>query len=136
MVSVTTRLEESSAQPIHFKRVIQKGELHYFLQLYLEGSALPFHKGATVVFTDGAKIQWTDALVESTRKGTHYNGQCEILLTEDLVDQFQEKQVALIKLSSCERVLTPTQTQGVAYLINCVLFADLFDGKSNEVVSH
>ena len=131
---ITTCPGERSSEPVHYKRVKETGEVRYFLQLYTEKGALHPKKGATVIFKDGAKIEWTEAIVTSTYQEGHYTNYCEIILTEDLVEQFQEKEIALIKLSMQERELDSRQSQRAKHLINCVIFSDLPAVKSADVV--
>lgn len=134
-VVMTANIEHPFIEPVQYERVNEKGQTQYLVHLYIKGgSSLP-QKGATVVFKDGAKIQWTDASVQSFFEKGHYVSHCVIKLPEDLLEQFQEEEIAFIKLSMNEQSLTFHQAQRAKTLLNCVLFSDVIAVQSDKVIS-
>ncbi len=95
------------------------------------GTFLPRH-GAIIAFTDGSRIEWQDAEVESVLKGAAYTSQCSIRLDEE---QIQQKDIASIKLHTHEHLLTSRQYQRAKDIINYVIGVDLIELKSDQVVS-
>ena len=134
-VVMTASVEHPFIEPVQYERVDEHGQTQYFVHLYTQaGSFLP-QKGATVVFKDGAKIQWTDASINSFFEKGQYVSRCVIKLPEDLLEQFQEKEIAFIKLSINEQSLTLPQSQRAKSILNCVLFSDVIAVQSDKVVS-
>ncbi|UFH54593.1 hypothetical protein [Spirosoma sp. KNUC1025] len=127
--------DQLSTESVHYKRVKEKGKVQYFLMLSTEAGTSHPQKGAAVVFKDGSKVEWTDALVEFSLKNGHYTSYCEIKLAEDIVDYFRDKEIAFIQLSSHKGALDLAQSQRAKTLINCIIFSDLIDIKSDQVVS-
>ncbi|SFF13425.1 hypothetical protein [Spirosoma endophyticum] len=134
-VVMTTSVEQQSIEPVQYERIDEKGQTQYLLHLYTETGSFLSPKGATVVFKDGAKIQWTDAVVKSFFQKGHYVSRSIIELPEDLVEQFQEKEIAFIKLSLNEQWLTFSQSQRAKNILTCVLFSDVIAIKSDAVIS-
>ena len=135
VVTTVTSPHKHSPEPIQYKRTSENGQVRYFILLYAEGSSSLHQKGATVVFKDGAKIEWTDAVVEANVQGNQYTSYCLINLTDDIIEQFQEKEIAFIKINTHEQVLDSDQSQRAKTLLNRMLFSDLPDFKSDRIVS-
>ncbi|GAB3794681.1 hypothetical protein GCM10028819_09170 [Spirosoma humi] len=136
VVVTTTQVGKPSTEPIQYRRVQQKGQTRFFLQLYTAGgSALP-QKGATVFFTDGSSIQWPNVAVTSWLNEAGHTSHCLIKLVENEIEQFQDKTVASLTLFTHKRLVTVQQAQRAKNLINCVIGADLIDIKSDQLVRH
>ena len=135
VVVMTTQVGKPSTEPIHYRRVQEKGQTWFFVQLYTSGGSVLPQKGATVLFTDGSSIQWPQVALVSVLNGTGYTSHCLINLAEEEIEQFQDKTVASLTLCTHQRLLTSHQAQRAKDIINCVIGADLMKIESDKLVS-
>ncbi|RZM28326.1 MAG: hypothetical protein EOO88_09395 [Pedobacter sp.] len=122
-------------EPVQYKQVKEKGGTRFYVQLYTLGGSFIDQKGATIFFTDGTVLEWPQARVKAGFKGKAHVSQCSLKLTEDEIGQFQEKKIISLTLSAQERSLSWAQSQRAQDIINCVLYADYCDIKSDKLVN-
>ncbi|AKD53748.1 hypothetical protein SD10_01370 [Spirosoma radiotolerans] len=123
-------------EPVQYEQVTDNGTTQFYIHIYaLEGSLVD-RKGAYVIFKDGTVLAWPQAKVMASPKGVVDVNQCLLRLTESEIEQFQEKQIISIRLSTQERSLTLAQSQRAQNIINCVLYAQYSDIKSDKLVNH
>lgn len=135
---VTVRSTSTGAnwtEPVQYKQVTQKGGTQFYVQLYALGGSYVDQKGATVFFTDGTVLAWPEAKVKAGFKGAAHVSKCWLKLTENEIGQFQEKKIISLKLSAQERSLSWDQAQRAQDIINCVLYADYCEIKSDKLVN-
>jgi hypothetical protein len=85
---------------------------------------------------DGTVLAWPQAKIKASLKGIVDVNQCLLRLTESEIEQFQEKQIVSIRLSTQERSFTLAQSQRAQDIINCVIYAQYCDIKSDKLVNH
>lgn len=122
-------------EPVQYTRVTKKGVTQFYIQLYVLGGSSMNQQGASVFFKDGTVLEWPKAEAEITSNGTTQVSQCQLKLTESEMEQFQEKQIARINLSTYNRSLTTMQSQRAQDIINCVIYADYCAIKFDEHVN-
>lgn len=121
-------------EPVQYKKVSEKGVTHFYVQLYALGGSATNQPGASVLFNDGTVLEWPKAEVKVDVKGTTSVSVCQIELTENEIEQFQEKGIDRLRLSTHERPLTTIQSQRAQDIINCVIYAEYFDVKVDKLV--
>ncbi|WP_420149411.1 hypothetical protein [Spirosoma sp.] len=126
--------DEKCNEVVRYKRSKERGQVQFFLQLTVKGGTVIPQHGATVLFKDGASIEWVDAVVTSTSKGDELTSQCLIKLTEEDVEHFQEREIALIRLATQEHIFDKTQSLRAKSKINQIICADLLGIESDTVV--
>lgn len=123
------------SEPVHYKQVTEKGVTQLYVQLCTLGGSSTDQKGATVFFSDGSVLAWPEAKVKVSFVAPTSIRQCQFKLAEHEIEQFQDKKISSIKLSTQERSLTPAQSQRAQDIINCVIYADYCDIKSDKSVN-
>lgn len=122
-------------EPVQYKQVIEKGVSQLFVQLCTAGGSLTDKKGAAVFFNDGSVLEWPEAKVKVISRETSNIRQYQFKLAENEIEQFQEKEITRIKVFTQERSLTPAQSQRAQDIINCIIYADYCDIKSDRLVN-
>lgn len=136
VVVMTNRVGKSSTEPIQYRRVQEKGQTQYFVQLYAIGGSMLPQKGATVLFADGSSLQWPHVAITSSFNEAGHTSRCLVKLAEAELEQFQDKTVASIMLFTQHRLVNIQQAQRAKDIINCVIGSDLIEFKSDKLVSH
>ncbi|WP_461135553.1 hypothetical protein [Spirosoma lituiforme] len=122
-------------EPVQYKQVTEKGVTQFYIHLYALGGSLTDQQGASIFFKDGTVLEWPETKVRATFGETAPMNQCKIKLTESEIEQFQEKKISSIKLAGQERSLTTAQSQRAQDIINCVIYANYCDIKSDKLIN-
>lgn len=121
-------------EPVQYKKVNEKGVTHFYIQLYALGGSSTKQQGVSVLFNDGSVLTWPKAEVKVAFEGTNQVSLCQIELTESEIEQFQEKKISSLNLSTHRRPLTTIQSQRAQDIINCILYAEYCDVKVDKLV--
>jgi len=136
VVTISTSVGNGWSEPVQYKQVTDKGITQFYVHIYaLEGSLID-QKGAAVIFKDGTVLAWPQARIKANHKGIVDVTECLLRLTESEIEAFQEKQIGSIRLSTQERSLTLAQSQRAQDIINCVIYAQYCDIKSDKLANH